>query len=393
MSGKATIDALKSGLEAYRKKLTESAHIALVAPDPRVSERLAALLVKRGLTVHAFETPAAFLAWLGKEPVALGVFQVDDPSFDGLALLGKLREKEPLAELIALARNPDASLAVACMERGTQDLFAIPVAHEDVFVSRARAAIERFRRAAIDNRITETFQGFANSLFRKGDTRQRQALAGFAKTLIDYKRELAEHKEILVIAANRFNGDRTKSFLESEGYRVTLAEKKAEAVTIAAESEPRLVLADAELPDGTAFDAYKELSRISPDIEFLIVSSANALDVAVEAMALGARDCVLKPHEGLEAIQLKVKRALSLQAKHHKHQRLVYELRKLCSELVAIDAEAKKEGAVMVKVDPGASQATLNRFLAELDNEEQKRIREAGRYTTHTAPRSAPKPA
>ena len=342
MSGRKSIDALKSSLEAFRKKLAESAHIALVTTDAGAYERLSALLIKRGLTVHAFETPDKFLAWLGTEPVSLGVFQVDDPQYDGFDLMSKLRTSDPFAEVIALAREPDATLAVKCMEHGTQDLFAIPVAHQDIFVSRARAAIERFRRAAIDERITETFQSFANSLLRKDDTRQRGALSNFAKSLEVYKQELARNKQILLIAANRFMGERTKTFLEGEGYHVTLADSKKEAVTLAEKSELRLVLADAELSDGTAFDAYKEIQRVAPDLEFLVVSSANALDVAVEAMALGARDCVLKPHEGIEAMQLKVKRALGLQAKHFKHQRLAFELRKLCGELVTIDHEAKQ---------------------------------------------------
>jgi len=66
---------------------------------------------------------------------------------------------------------------------------------------------------------------------------------------------------------------------------------------------------------------------------------------------------------------------VSAASKHVKHQRLVDELRKLCSGFVQLDAEAKTHGGVMIKVDPGTSQATLNRFLSELDQEEKKRLR------------------
>jgi DNA-binding NtrC family response regulator len=386
MSGTASIQSIESSLDAFRRELTDSAHIVLVAEKEEVRARIAHILEKRGLTVHPFENAAFFLEWLGTERISLGIFQVGDASIDGLKLIEQLREKDPLAEVMAIANQPDAALTVACMEKGTQDLFALPLALENLFVSRAFAAIERFRRAAVDQVITDKFQNFASTLIRKDDVKHRGAVDRFAKHLADYKSSLAHSAEILLLVANAFAGERTKSFLESEGFTVALTSSKADAVAAAEKGEVRLVLADTQLPDGTAFDAFKEISRLHPDVEFLIVSPAHAADIALEAMHAGARDCVLKPHEGLEAIQQKVKRALRLQTKHLKHQRLVDELRKLCAELVAIDAEEQKLGSsVMIKVDPSKSAATLNRFLAELDREEKKRIREAGRYTSSTA--------
>lgn len=391
MSGSTSLETIETGLEAFRRELAESSHIALVVADAEARERQLDALTKRELTVHDFENAPLFVEWLGTEPVSVGIFEVGNPALDGFGLMKRLREGNPHAEIIAVSSTPDAAMAVACLEHGVQDLFAIPIERMDLFASRARAAIERFRRAAIDQRITDQFRDLAKSLLRTDDVRHRGAVDRFAKHLAEYKASLAHDKEILLVVANAYASGRTKSFLESEGYKVALASSRAEARGIAGSFEPRLVLADAELSDGTAFEAYADISRMHPDVEFLIVSSANAVDIALEAMSAGARDCILKPHEGLVAIQQKVKRALGLQTAHLKHQRLVDELRKLCAELVAIDAEAKQAGSVMIKVDPGKSQATLNRFLADLNREEQKRIRDAGKFSTRHTNRPQPR--
>ena len=374
MASTPSLESVENSLESFRKELTESAHIVLIEEDEEVRDRLDLALQKRGVTVHAFENAAFLLEWLGTEQVAVGIVNLGLTGVSGFDLMDMLRKKDPLVELVALAANPDATTAVACLEKGAQDLFSIPIEREELLVSRVSVAIERWRRASIDNRITEQFRTISNSLLRKDDTKHKGAMRVFTKRLADHKKYLTEAKEILVVSANSYAGGRTKSFLEGEGYSVSVASTVSDAEVLASENEFRLLLSDAEISDGSAFDVYEKVCKFHPDIEFLVVSSANEVDIALQAMAKGARDCILKPHEGLEAIQLKVKRAFRLQDKHAKHQRLVDELRKLCSGLVAFDAETKA-GGLMIKVDPGKSQATLDRFLGELAQEEEKRLR------------------
>jgi len=136
----------------------------------------------------------------------------------------------------------------------------------------------------IDNRITEQFRAFGKSLFRKEDVKHKGALDGFAKTLAHHKKSLAARRKFYWCRQTGLPVNRTKVFLESEGYHATLVATVAEAEAIAQQAELRLLLSDAQLEDGTAFDVYAKVCQFHPDIEFLVISSANAVDIALEAM-------------------------------------------------------------------------------------------------------------
>ncbi len=375
MHDSSSLESLEGSLDSFRQELTENARVAVVAPKPAVRDTIDGLLRDKWLQTEVFENLQALEAGLGVQPVAVIVI---DASGDFEAELERVRTMsrgDPALEFVLLTDSPDATKAVAAMESGVHDLLALPLEHPDVFTHRVVAALERWKRTVIDERITKQFHWLANSVYRPNDVMHRGAFERFTKKLDAFRKSLLSNRRLLLVSANAFAGERTKQFLESEGFEVVLANSIAESAEAAPKSDFRLLLADAELPDGTAFAAYSEVSRVHPDIEFLVVSTANALDVALEAMSGGARDCVLKPREGLDAIQQKVRRALRLQARHFKHLRLVDELRELCSELVGFDREAQA-GGIMIKMDPGKSQATLKRFLGELHREEESRFQQ-----------------
>jgi DNA-binding NtrC family response regulator len=374
MSSFSTLENLEGSLEGFREEITDAAHVALIEPDEVLRKQISSALEKRGVTVFAFDYAPFFWEWQATESLALLIVNFDnrEAAFDTLS---RLRKLEPLCEFIALATEPDAAVTVQCLSVGAQDLLALPLHSIDLLGSRVNAGLERWRRAVVDQRITDQFHAFAASLLRK-DTQHMGAVHRFEKQLQAYKRSLAEHPELIYVVANTYAAAGTAQFLESEDYRVHIFDSVKEAVAASQDIEARVLLAEAELSDGTAFDAYKQISSIHPDIEFLVVSTANAADVALLAMENGARDCILKPHEGLEAIQQKTRRALSLQTAHWKHHQLVDQLRRLCAELVDIDNKEVASGdPIMIKMDPGRSQATLNRMLADLNREEQKRLR------------------
>ncbi len=369
----SSIASFEGGLEQYRTELSESGRVVLLSADESVSGRLQAALERRNLSLFPFVNTPLFEEWASLERVAVLIVDINVPG-GGLPFLERLRREDPLAEIIVLALNPDSQLAVQCLELGAQDLIPLPLERTDLVVSRVASAFERWRRGAIDEYVTGRFRDFAKDLFRPKEVEHRGAVDRFSDMLRTYKGSLKEPAQVLYLVSNPYTGERTRAVLESEGYRVTMVAGVKEAVAAAEKMEPRLLLAEAQVGDGTAFDAYREIARLQPDMEFLVVSPANAVDVALMAMENGARDCILKPHEGMEAILQKSARALRLQAQHLKHARLVDELRRLCTELVRIDQESK---SVMIKVDPGRSQATLNRMMAELHREEQKRLRKS----------------
>jgi DNA-binding response OmpR family regulator len=87
--------------------------------------------------------------------------------------------------------------------------------------------------------------------------------------------------------------------LEREGFSPAVAGTAAEALRLAAELRPDLVLLDLSLPDGDGRDVFRELRRRS-DIPIIMVTARDSEADRVLGLELGADDYVVKPFSGRE---------------------------------------------------------------------------------------------
>src|SRR5688572_10641677 len=99
-----------------------------------------------------------------------------------------------------------------------------------------------------------------------------------------------------------------KERLSSEGYVVTDAETKAEALDRIS-PDVDLVLLDFKLPDGDGLELLAEIKRRSPDTLVIMMTAYSSVENAVEAMRLGAYHYVNKPFN-LDEVVLLVEKAL-----------------------------------------------------------------------------------
>src|SRR5688572_8681371 len=101
-----------------------------------------------------------------------------------------------------------------------------------------------------------------------------------------------------------------------EGYKVLLAENRAQAIAAVRRSEPAVVLQDLGLPpdaEGTSegLATLSEILEIAPRTKVIVVTGNHARDRAVKAVALGAYDFYEKPVD-LEVLQLMTSRAFHI---------------------------------------------------------------------------------
>jgi two-component system NtrC family response regulator len=101
-----------------------------------------------------------------------------------------------------------------------------------------------------------------------------------------------------------------------EGYKVLLAENRAQAIAAVRRSEPAVVLQDLGLPpdaEGTAegLATLQEILEIAPRTKVIVVTGNHARDRAVKAVALGAYDFYEKPVD-VQVLQLMVSRAFHI---------------------------------------------------------------------------------
>ncbi len=102
------------------------------------------------------------------------------------------------------------------------------------------------------------------------------------------------------------------SILQDEGYDISTAENGADALKLAKEDTPLLVLLDIWLPDIDGIEVLRRIKEQMPEIIVIMMSGHGTIETAVKATKLGAYDFIEKPLS-LEKVSLIVKHAIDQQ--------------------------------------------------------------------------------
>jgi DNA-binding NtrC family response regulator len=97
--------------------------------------------------------------------------------------------------------------------------------------------------------------------------------------------------------------------LASEGYRVIEADSGDDALRLARDETPDLMILDLRLPGTDGMTVLREVRDFEPDLPIIIMTAHESVDSAVRAMKLGARDYVSKPLN-LEELKVAIRKAL-----------------------------------------------------------------------------------
>jgi DNA-binding response OmpR family regulator len=138
--------------------------------------------------------------------------------------------------------------------------------------------------------------------------------------------------------------------LAREGFAPVTAGTIAEGLQIARSQSPDLVLLDVMLPDGSGFDALRELRALGPTPVIMLTARGDEAD-RVAGLELGADDYVIKPFSARELVA-----------------RIRAVLRRASAAADPAGRESARIGAV--ELDPAARIATLDREPLELTRKE-----------------------
>jgi putative nucleotidyltransferase with HDIG domain len=148
--------------------------------------------------------------------------------------------------------------------------------------------------------------------------------------------------------------------LAKEGYACMMANNGREALGYFYQNNVSLIISDIKMPEMNGLELLKNVKAVRPNMMFIIMTAYPEIDMAVEAMRLGAYDFLIKPVD-LELMVFSVKKALErkrleeeVEAHHKNLEKLVEErTSKLREGLLVL----KKTHLDSVKVLAGAIDA------------------------------------
>jgi two-component system, NtrC family, response regulator AtoC len=97
--------------------------------------------------------------------------------------------------------------------------------------------------------------------------------------------------------------------LQRDGYEVLAAESGEQALDLVAQSTPDLMLLDVRLPGIDGLSTLQRALGLHPELAVIMMSAHSTVDIAVEAMKLGAMDFLVKPFP-FASLDAAVQRAL-----------------------------------------------------------------------------------
>jgi len=119
--------------------------------------------------------------------------------------------------------------------------------------------------------------------------------------------------------------------LTREGYSCTTANNGKEALNHFYKNSFSLIISDIKMPEMTGVELLQKVKAIDPKMKMIMVTAYPEIDLAVNAMRLGAYDFIIKPAD-LDLIVMSVKKALEskrleeeIEAYHNRLEELVEE--------------------------------------------------------------------
>ncbi len=109
---------------------------------------------------------------------------------------------------------------------------------------------------------------------------------------------------ILIIEDGRSQREMLRDFLMKEGHNVAEAENGDQGIRRLQAGHFDLILLDYKMPGMDGMEVLKEVKKINPELDVVIITAYGTIETAVEAMKAGAIDYITKPIEFEELLIL-----------------------------------------------------------------------------------------
>jgi DNA-binding response OmpR family regulator len=154
--------------------------------------------------------------------------------------------------------------------------------------------------------------------------------------------------------------------LQRENYRVETAANAEEALNCLQAREYDLMFLDLNLPGMSGIDLLIEVHKQVPQLSVLILTAHGALDSAIQAVRLGARDYMIKPVEPL-LILTRVAEILAEREQPARKKEIVGQIQALLAELQKMEGKEMAADNPLTTVSPTDPARFLKKGAFDLD--------------------------
>ena len=116
--------------------------------------------------------------------------------------------------------------------------------------------------------------------------------------------------KVLVVDDEKAIRDSLKIILEDEGYFADTAGDGEEALQKIKEQNFDIVISDIKMPKLDGMQLLDQVSKLSPDTFFIIMTAFASVNTAIDALRKGAFDYLIKPVE-FDDLLIRIKRLIS----------------------------------------------------------------------------------
>jgi two-component system, OmpR family, response regulator CpxR len=108
--------------------------------------------------------------------------------------------------------------------------------------------------------------------------------------------------------------------LETRGFSVQKAFSGDDAINLITKHDADVVVLDVLMPGRDGVEILREIKRLKPLTEVIMLTGHATVETAIEGMKLGAYDYLMKPTE-TEDLVAKIKKAYKLKSEHEERIR------------------------------------------------------------------------
>lgn len=100
---------------------------------------------------------------------------------------------------------------------------------------------------------------------------------------------------VLIVDDEPIVRESIRDWLKDAGYEVATAESGEEAMKMLETQDFGVIVLDVRLPGKTGIRVLKEIKAVKPSIKAIVITAYPSVELATEAMKLGAVDYLIKP--------------------------------------------------------------------------------------------------